>query len=171
MKNNNPFTYLIITVILLSAAACDNKNKYESNTTEKNIRPSEQISVDTIRLCKKTFRKQTICNGKLSAVVKSNLSFHTTGNIARILVRNGDHISQGTVLAVLDKKAAEQELSKTRRAMKKAAIDLTDKLIGQGYNADTTAVPATILQNMKATSGYDTSLDQLHTAEKQKTAT
>ncbi len=45
--------------------------------------------------------------------------------------------------------------------MTKANIDLVDKLIGQGYTADTTAVPTAILQNMKASSGYESAMDQL----------
>ena len=53
-------------------------------------------------------------------------------------------------LAVLNTKEAEIELRKSRRAMTKANIDLVDKLIGQGYTADTTAVPTAILQNMTA---------------------
>lgn len=99
--------------------------------------------------------------------MKSDLAFNGSGIITAIHIRNGDRVAKGMTLAVLNTKEAEIELRKSRRAMTKANIDLVDKLIGQGYTADTTAVPTAILQNMKASSGYESAMDQLEAAERQ----
>ena len=61
-------------------------------------------------------------------------------------------------------KEAQVELEKSYRAMEKANIDLQDKLIGQGYSADTTGIPTAILRNVKISSGYDNAIDQLEAA-------
>ena len=55
-------------------------------------------------------------------------------------------------------KEAQVELEKSYRAMEKANIDLQDKLIGQGYSADTTGIPTAILRNVKISSGMITRL-------------
>lgn len=160
-----PNTSLLLIIFILGTVACSNKKK----TTESEIGKSEQINqaivVDTLVLKKRTFQKQIVCNGKLRAVVKSELGFNRTGVIAKINGVNGNFVNKGAVLAVLDTKEAMTELEKSLRSMEKANIDLQDKLIGQGYSADTAAVPTAILRNVKISSGYDNATDQLKAAE------
>lgn len=98
--------------------------------------------------------------------MKSDLALRF-GDYYRHSYTQRDRVAKGMTLAVLNTKEAEIELRKSRRAMTKANIDLVDKLIGQGYTADTTAVPTAILQNMKASSGYESAMDQLEAAERQ----
>lgn len=167
MKNIFIYKSILIICCLLGAMACADSKKKEEASISKSNEKTQLITVDTMVLTKRSFQKQIVCNGKLRAVVKSDLAFNGSGTITAINIRNGDRISKGMTLAVLDTKEAEIELRKSRRAMAKANIDLVDKLIGQGYTADTTAVPTVILQNMKATSGYENTMDQLATAERQ----
>ncbi len=157
----NIYKILLLSGIVLGTLACGNGKKEEKKEIGKSERQNRLITVDTLMLRKRTFQKQIVCNGKLRAVFKSDLSFEGAGVITAINGSNGEYVKKGAVLATLDNKEAMVELEKSRRAMEKADIDLQDKLIGQGYAADTTGVPAMILRNMKISSGYDNAVDQL----------
>ncbi len=154
-----------LTILCLLLCACGGAQK-ESKSETKVEREQVAIYVDTMQLTRCTFNKQIVCNGKLRAVLKSDLAFESTGKISKIDVKNGDYIKSGTLIAQLDTEEADINLSQSRRAMEKAKIDLTDKLIGQGYDADTTAVPSVIMDNVKHTSGYNTAMDDLEAAER-----
>ncbi len=162
----NIYKILLLSGIVLGTLACGNGKKEEKKEIGKSERQNRLITVDTLMLRKRTFQKQIVCNGKLRAVFKSDLSFEGAGVITAINGSNGKYVKKGAVLATLDNKEAMVELEKSRRAMEKADIDLQDKLIGQGYAADTTGVPAMILRNMKISSGYDNAVDQLEAAKR-----
>ena len=129
----NLYRNLLWIVFLAGAMACGGEKKKSEKEIGKSEAQSSLISVDTLVLKKRTFQKQIVCNGKLRAVLKSELSFDGTGVITGINERNGDYVEKGAVLATLDNKEATVELEKSLRAMEKADIDLQDKLIGQGY--------------------------------------
>lgn len=162
----NPYTSLLLIVALLGAVACGNEKKKDEKEIGKSEELRRLIMVDTMLLKKRTFQKQIVCNGKLRAVQKSDLNFDGAGVITEINGANGDYVNKGTVLAALDNKEAMIELEKSRRTMEKADIDLQDKLIGQGYTADTSAVPTAILRNVKISSGYVNAVDQLEAAKR-----
>ena len=145
----NLYRSLLLSVIVLGAIACGNEKKKDEKEIGKSESQSPLITVDTLVLKKRTFQKQIVCNGKLRAVFKSDLSFDGTGVITAINGSNGGYVKKGEVLATLDMKEAQVELEKSYRAMEKANIDLQDKLIGQGYSADTTGIPTAILRNVK----------------------
>lgn len=162
------FSQIGVAVLALCAGmACSDGKKEQAFTQAKSQAQTKQIVVDTLVMKRCSFHKQIVCNGKLHAVMKSDLSFAGSGGvIQRIAVRNGDYVKAGATLAVLDTKEAEVELNKNRRGMEKARIDLSDRLIGLGYTADITDVPKAILQNAKATSGFDNAVDQLRASER-----
>ena len=162
----NLYRSLLLSVIVLGAIACGNEKKKDGKEIGKSESQSPLITVDTLVLKKRTFQKQIVCNGKLRAVFKSDLSFDGTGVITAINGSNGGYVKKGSVLATLDNKEALVELEKSRRAMEKANIDLQDKLIGQGYSSDTTGIPTAILRNVKISSGYDNAIDQLEAAKR-----
>ena len=162
----NLYRSLLLSVIVLGAIACGNEKKKDEKEIGKSESQSPLITVDTLVLKKRTFQKQIVCNGKLRAVFKSDLSFDGTGVITAINGSNGGYVKKGEVLATLDMKEAQVELEKSYRAMEKANIDLQDKLIGQGYSADTTGIPTAILRNVKISSGYDNAIDQLEAAKR-----
>ena len=161
---------LLLSVVVLGAIACGNEKKKDEKEIGKSEGQSPLIMVDTLVLKKRTFQKQIVCNGKLRAVFKSDLSFDGTGVITAINGSNGGYVEKGEVLATLDMKEAQVELEKSYRAMEKANIDLQDKLIGQGYSADTAGVPTAILRNVKISSGYDNAIDQLEAAKRRLTS-
>lgn len=162
----NGYRGLWMAVALLGVMACSREKKNNDTKIGKSEKQQQVIMVDTLALRKQNFQKQLICNGKLRAVVKSDINFHATGIISAIHGGNGDYIEKGTVIATLDDTEALIELEKSKREMERADIDLLDKLIGQGYAGDTAAVPATVLRNLKISSGYSNAVDQLKAAER-----
>ena len=158
--------YVIITLLASTLIACVGEKRDEQKEMGKSQERIVSIYVDTINLQKCIFNKQIICNGKLRAVVKGDISFVGSGVISVVNVKNGDNIRKGDVLAVLNTDNANIKLEQGRRMMKKANIDLADKLIGQGYSMDTTAVPRAIMNNVKNSSGYNSALDQMREAER-----
>ncbi len=159
---------LTILCLCLLFCACSGGSQSESNTSNKVERTQAAIYVDTMHLTRCTFNKQIVCNGKLRAVMKSDLAFDVTGKISSINVKNGEYIQEGSLIAQLDTEEAEIQLTQSRRALEKANIDLVDKLIGQGYDADvdTTSVAKMVMDNARHTSGHNTAMDDLEAAQR-----
>ncbi len=162
----NRYRNLWLLFVACGLLACGKEKKTEETEIGKSEQAGQLITVDTLLLKKQTFQKQIVCNGKLRAVLKSDLHFEGSGIITSINGVNGDYVEKGTLLATLDDEKAMVELEKSYRSMEKANIDLQDKLIGQGYAADTSAVPPAILRNMKISSGYTNAQDQLEAARR-----
>lgn len=172
--------FLFITSSLMFIS-CNNAEKTEKKEEELSKTEYKEIVnlVDTIRLKRQMFNKEIVCNGRLRAIEKGDISFKSAGVVAKIDVLNGSYVEKGDMLALLDTSEASVELEKAKRAMEKANIDLVDKLIGQGYYKDTTKisldqayyddpsnVPALVLKNVKATSGYNNAKEALEAAQR-----
>lgn len=157
-------TLIAISLLIVSCGG-DSSSSKDSDMTKANV--TERISrVDTINLTRRTFSKQVTCNGKLRAVEKSNLNFTATGVLNDIKVANGSKVQKGDLLASLDTREAEINLKKTKQDLEMAYMELIDNLIGQGYDADTTKIPETILKNSKMSSGYSSALYQVEEAKR-----
>lgn len=162
MKNYLIYT-LALTFFVLSCSE-KKKQKIEEDKMEATRQELSKNYVDTLVLRKTDFNKQINCNGKLRAISKSELSMPSPGIIKIIEVRSGSYVTQGELLAMVDKREVEIELEKAKQQIERTYIDLIDKLIGQGFDEDTTQVPTPILKRAKITSGYTGALEQLATA-------
>ncbi len=159
------FIFTLLALATLSCSGSKGESKDESGKGDK--QSVSAIYVDTLSLSKQLFNKQIVCNGKLRALQKSNIAFTSSGVIAQILVANGDRVNRGQLLAVINTEAAEIALHKSRREMEKAEIDLLDRLVGQGYSsASSEDTPATVLDYVRHTSGYNSVQDALEQAER-----
>lgn len=159
---------LPIVLLFLSCAACADKKAEKSSDADlaKLEYSAESNPVEVIRLEKKTFNKQIVSNGKLSARSKSALSFKSQGVVDKVYAANGTSVRSGDVIATLDMTDARNALNSARQNLEKARIDLSDAIIGFGYDGrDTMAVPAATLATAKVRSGYNTALINLANAE------
>ena len=163
--------YSIISVLILGGAAYavyalthkedDNKNNASAVVREQTI-----VEVDTVVLRKQTFQKQILCNGKLVAIQRAELMCPKAGELLKsVNVKNGQRVSAGMVLAVADTRDTNTALEKAKHDLEKAKVDLQDKLIGLGYNADASNVPEDILKKAEMTSGYYSAKYALRAAE------
>lgn len=156
----------IITCLMLAILfACTNKNDSQQAKNERSV--TESITeVDTIHLKYTDFKQQLICNGKLEAMARSEISFPADGIITKILVHNGNRVTKGQILAITDKDEKQQLLSNAEKEKERADIMLADKLISLGYDGVNDNVPADVMKRAKITSGFYNAAHQLTMAQK-----
>ena len=120
----------------------------------------------------------TCTMGKVVAEHFADLSFETALPIERVLVRNGQQVRRGQVLAQLDQFKLRNAVAKQERAieqaqlqMEQARLQMQDVIISQGYDPDKEAqVPASVVHNADVKSGYALSKSQLASARIQLAA-
>ena len=146
---------LALIVISCLIVSCWNKHHTDDapGMAQTETMPTE-LYVDTVRLHSQTFHRQLICNGRLAAIRKSELSFSNGGNVVAVLVHDGEYVRKGQVIAMTDRRDYLLELEKATKDLEKAKVELSDKLIGLGYSGNTNDVPADVLHRAKVMSGY-----------------
>ena len=116
--------------------------------------------------------------GKVVAEHFADLSFEMALPIERVLVRNGQQVRRGQVLAQLNLFKLRNDVAKQERAieqaqlqMEQARLQMQDVIISQGYDPDKTSqVPASVVHNADVKSGYALSKSQLASARIQLAA-
>lgn len=161
----NKALHLLVAFILLAACTSNKEENKDGSEMEMHQQQMSETYVDTLVLHQTEFNKQIVCNGRLRAKAKSELNFNGQGIIAEVFVREGQHIGKGKLIATLDKQDRQRELEKAEHELQRAKVELTDKLIGLGYN-DMNAVPADVMERAEVMSGYYSAKFQLQSAKK-----
>ena len=116
--------------------------------------------------------------GKVVAERYADLSFETALPIERVLVKNGQHVRRGQVLAQLDQFKLRNAIAQQQRAIEQAQLQIEqarlqmqDVIISQGYDPDKdSSIPASVKHNADVKSGYALSKSQLASAKNQLAA-
>ena len=116
--------------------------------------------------------------GKVVAERYTDLAFETALPIERVLVKNGQHVRRGQVLASLDQYKLRNAIVQQERAVEQAQLkieqahlQMQDVIIAQGYDPDKAAqIPSNVMHNADVKSGYALSKSQLATAKTQLAA-
>jgi len=161
----NKFTTYILAFACFFLAACSGKKEESSAEMEMRQQTMNETYVDTMALRTSTFNKQIVCNGRLRAKAKSELSFTSQGVTMNIYVKEGMHVAKGALIASLDKRERVREIEKAEKELERAKVELTDKLIGLGYDASLKGVPEDVMKRAEVTSGYFTAKYQLQSAK------
>ncbi len=157
---------LLIGGIVYTVYTLTHSQEDDGNTTSTAVMEQLVVEVDTIVLHKQTFQKQILCNGRLVAIHRAELMCPKAGELLKsVNVKNGQRVPAGMVLAVADTRDTNTALEKAKHDLEKAKVDLQDKLIGLGYDADASNVPADILKKAEMTSGYYSARYALKAAE------
>lgn len=165
---------LILTAIVMSSIIImrivhkDGNDEEDGNAyyteASANQAPAE---VDTMTLHRQTFTKQILCNGKLVAMRRAELVCPRAGEILQsVNVSNGQHVAQGTLLAVADTRDRKAEVERAQNDLERARVELQDKLISLGYSANAASIPADVLHRAEVTSGYNSARFALRAAQK-----
>lgn len=155
---------ILVSAMLLTGCSGIRHEGREERAISQLTMTSENY-VDTMHLHKGDFLRQMICNGKLRAMVKSELKSRHMDVLTSINVSNGTRVPKGALLAVTDETLYKRELEKAQRELEKARIDLADKLITMGYDSDGRGVPQDVMRRAEVTSGYYSAQYALETAE------
>ena len=110
--------------------------------------------------------------GKVVTARFADLSFETALPIERVLVRNGQRVRRGQVLAQLDQFKLRNVIEQQQRTIEQAQLQIEqahlqmqDVIISQGYDPDkASAIPADVKHNADVKSGYALAKSQLATA-------
>lgn len=168
------------TIIIIAAAvltACGGQTKQDApkndsiQTTESEAAvvssPTPLTSLDCLAPAG-TVRTM----GKVVAARFADLSFETALPIERVLVRNGQQVRCGQVLAQLDQFKLRNVIEQQQRTIEQAQLQIEqahlqmqDVIISQGYDPDkASAIPADVKHNADVKSGYALAKSQLATA-------
>src|SRR5574344_2950288 len=98
------FCYALVCFsALLCMTDCKNGNKGTEDKPEGEMAKQEYTveknEVTVVPLERRSFNKQLVCNGRLEAVQRSDVSFQSSGIIASINVKEGDAVKKGAALA------------------------------------------------------------------------
>jgi RND family efflux transporter MFP subunit len=162
MKNYHRIACLFCLLLL----SCSTGKKAADEESISALLPDEVTEVRAIRLEYSDFHHELIAHGAISARHKADLRFQTSEVIAAIFVKNGDKVTKGQQLAMLDPFKLQNTLLQAADNLERARLELQDVLIGQGYSLnDSLNIPPEILQIAKVKSNYDQSANQYALAE------
>lgn len=158
--------YLIVITFFL--VGCGGEQTDAQSDEGANKKQYEQIVnyVDTMHLTRGGFTMEMISNGRLRAVQKSDLTFKGSGYVEVLNYGNGDPVSSGSVIAVLNSEDAKLRLQEAQNTINKAELDYQDALLGFGYSIkDTTGIPLQTRMIARIKSGYNSAKTNLETAK------
>jgi RND family efflux transporter MFP subunit len=123
MKTNNLYklaAFLLVPALAITLDACTD-GKSEQTSIPKT---SEPIPVKVMPLQKSKSTNVIEVSGKLTTDDETVLSFKTAGVVHSILVKEGDRVRKGQVLAILDLTEIKAGVSQAQLAFEKAKRDL-----------------------------------------------
>ena len=128
---------LLLSLSLLLLTACSGAKQEEpADAGVSTLLPAERNEVTVATLRRQPFSHELVSNGKIAAGGMADLRFESTGIVAHIYVKNGDHVRRGQKLAELDKFRLANKTAQALDALERARLELQDVLIGQGYAED-----------------------------------
>ena len=149
-----------------------NSTHSEAPPEEKRAFVPQENLVDTLVLKEEIFKKELVSNGKLKALQKSELRFRIGGQLLSLPVQNGQFITKGTTIAVLDPFEYKQKLDQAETQLQNAHLEFRDLLMGQGYaEADSQKVPRIVYEGASIRSGYTAARRGLETAKHELAST
>ncbi|MFN4147015.1 MAG: efflux RND transporter periplasmic adaptor subunit [Runella sp.] len=145
--------------------SCSPKPNYEEeaqNTTQAAMPP---VAVQTTVAEVRPFALILLSNGRIMANAQSKLSFRAAGVIEKILVRNGEAVRAGQLMAQLQNREQQLAIQQATLQIAEAQVEINDLLISQGgRKADSTSVKPEVWTYIKLRSGYERALLNLQKA-------
>ena len=170
--NRNAFVILTFLVALSSCKEDQAKADDEEDLVEKKQYLPEKNEVDAMILKQDTFQKEIVSNGKLIALQKNQLKFDVSENLEQVLVKNGDYVKKGQTLAILKSFTYQQAYTKAELNLKRAELELQDKIVGRGYDSyEKGSIPDQEYEMLSIRSGYKDALHELKNAVSNLNAT
>lgn len=156
------------SLVLLGMTGCTKEQSDDKSAQPEPIASETIADVQVMTLEPKMFTYDLVSNGQVAAGEYVDLQFATTGAIIdRIVVKNGQRVSKGQVIAELDRFKMENEVSTARNALERSRLDLADALIGQGYDPEKpSAIPDDVMRLARLRSGVAQAEVQLVEAER-----
>jgi RND family efflux transporter MFP subunit len=161
------FYYLAIVVAF--SACQDASSMEEAAKTLSQNSPQERTTLVQVAISEeRPFHLQVLANGKVNALLQSQLYFKAQGEIEKIHVANGDRVKAGQIMAVLDNRQQAVALEQAQNQYRKAVNDLNLEIVNYGgVDRDTNSVKPHILNVLKIKVGYYEALTAIKNAQVQ----
>lgn len=158
---------LLAALVLVFGASC-NKQETSKPTGMQSVDVSSIVpEVETSVIRESVFHREILTNGTVVCSNYVDAFFNSNEVITEIRVQNGDHVSQGEIIAVLDDFQNETAVAQARIALEQAELELKDALIGQGYDPEHMEhVPTEVMSLLELRSGVKMAKITLAKAER-----
>ena len=159
----NTWFYYLLCFLLFS---CSSKKETGDEGGLSTVLIEEMTEVRAKRLELTDFYHELKADGIVSAQNKADLRFQLSENIVAIYVKNGDRVTKGQKIAMLDQFKLQNAFEQARNNIERIELEMKDVLIGQGYLlSDLENVPVETMELAKLRSNYNNSLNQFALAE------
>lgn len=162
MKICNSILILIITVILFSCK--QNKPANLEEMARRSAHP-DAVHIKTIKLARSTFYHELISNGKVFSSRKAIVPFRVNGIINELKVTNGQKVSEGELLAVIEDFEYKSRLETALQGREKAEINFKDDLMSKYSTSDSTGLSRAKIKTSRSRSGLDDAITAVSQAE------
>ena len=131
--------WILSSVLLLTACQQQGKSGDTSEIKDTTVTAASQDS-DTTAIGRPADSTalpsvfQTM--GKVVAARYADVKFETVLPVTRVMVRNGDRVRQGQLLAVQDSRRQENAVEQHQREIEQARLQMQEVIISQGYDPD-----------------------------------
>lgn len=168
---------LLISIVVAVLTGCTSKEPKTPQQEPAN-KAEQQAPSDSVIQEKAGGVPSATTMGKVVAERYADLSFETALPIMQVLVKNGQQVHRGQVLAQLDQFKLRNAIAQQQRAIEQAELkieqarlQMQDVIISQGYDPDKeSSIPASVRHHADVKSGYALSKSQLATAKSQLAA-
>ncbi|MBC8754294.1 efflux RND transporter periplasmic adaptor subunit [Kordia sp. YSTF-M3] len=157
---------LFVTFFFFLSCSDTKETATHDEKSEEAKRVSQQLSVQTTKIDSAIFQKQTMSNGVVEALQKSELRFKISERVASIHVKNGGFVTKGQVLATLDNAMLENLLERATIDLDKAKRNFIEEKINYGFGGiDESKIEPKKLKNIYLRSGYTEAKNALDNAQ------
>lgn len=147
-------------IVLLLTTSC-NTGKVESLAMVKPDYKEDRNVVVTTLAREGDFYKEYENNGILEAGRKASLTMKEIGMIEKVLVKNGDRVKQGQLLATIEDDQLQYAYDRADRNLEKTLLELATLLIEQGYTlADSANIPEDVWKRAMIKSGQQDAINE-----------
>lgn len=125
---NRWVNFVLSTILLVGITSCDQKKTSQDEAVTVNLAVAKSINeVDA-----------TTFTGRTKPASEVHLAFRVAGQIERLLVKEGDHVSKGQVVAVMDARDYQVQLAATQAEYAQVKAD-AERVMALYAEGNTTA--------------------------------
>jgi RND family efflux transporter MFP subunit len=125
--------WILSSILLLTACQQQGKSGDSPETSDTTVIATSQ-DANTTATGSTAPVFQTM--GKVVAARYADVKFETVLPVTRVMVRNGDRVRQGQLLAVQDSRRQENAVEQHQREIEQARLQMQEVIISQGYDPD-----------------------------------
>lgn len=157
--------FLFYVPIIIMIFSCKPKAAENLEEMARLAAHPEAVVVKTVKLEPSTFYHELISNGKVYSSQKAVVPFKVNGIIKELLIRNGQKVNTGDLLAVIEDFEYQLQLQSAKQTLAKAEINFKDELYSKYVTYDTSALSPEKVKTTRTRSGLDDALTALQLAE------